>query len=72
MLKEYIFHYNGNLADEKEHVKPGEMTYHEHLVEENGKHCRADIDARYALTVEAYFDDGNELSVYIDELEEVK
>lgn len=72
MMKDYIFHYNGDLAKEHEDVAPGEMTYHEHLVEEDGKHCRSDMEDRFNLCVEAYFDDGNELTVWIDELEEVK
>ena len=72
MLKEYIFHYNGDLANEKEVVAPGELTYHEHLVAENEKLCRANIEDRHGNSVEAYFDDGNELSVWVDELEEVK
>lgn len=72
MMKDYIFHYNGDLANEHEDVEPGEMTYHEHLLEEDGNHCRADMEDRFNLSVEAYFDDGNELTVWIDELEEVK
>lgn len=74
MMKDYIFHYNGDLANKHEDVALGEMTYHEHLVEEDGKHCRADMDmkGRFLPRVEAYFDDGNELTVWIDELEEVK
>lgn len=72
MMKDYIFHYNGDMKDKPEEVGPGELTYHEHLMMEDGKHCRANLDDRFNLGVEAYFDDGNELTVWIDELEEVK
>ena len=76
MMKDYIFHYNGDMANKHENVEPGEMTYHEHLVEEDGKHCRADMNNKnewgWIDEVVAYFDDGNELSVWIYELEEVK
>ena len=73
MLKDYIFHYNGDLKDKLEEVGEGELTYHEHLMMEDGKHCKADVEDRNdSGSVEAYFDDGNELSVWIDELEEVK
>ena len=72
MTKDYIFHYNGDLAGEHEEVAPGEMTYHEHLTEEDGKHCRADLESSPTHNVEAYFDDGNELTVWKNELEEVK
>ena len=37
MLKDYIFHYNGDLKDEHEEVGKGELTYHEHLMMEDGK-----------------------------------
>lgn len=72
MLKDYIFHYNGDLKDEQEEVGEGELTYHEHLMMEDRKHCKADINCASLGGVEAYFDDGNELNVWIDELEEVK
>lgn len=73
MLKDHIFHYNGDLKDEHEEVGEGEFTYHEHLMMEDGKHCKADVEGRNdSGSVEAYFDDGNELSVWINELEEVK
>ena len=72
MLKDYIFHYNGDMKDEEEEVEEGELTYHEHLRMEDGQHCRANLEYRNdSGSIEAYFDDGNELSVWIDELEEV-
>ena len=75
-MKKYIFHYNGDLenVDESEFLDPGEMTYHEHLLEEDGNVCMA-VEIDDAITdrpcAEAYFEDGNELIVYVDELEEV-
>lgn len=72
MLKDYIFHYNGDMKDKYEKVCEGELTYHEHLMMEDGKHCKVDTDYDPLGGVVAYFDDGNELSVWIDELEEVK
>ena len=71
MMKDYIFHYNGDMAEEHEEVGHGEMTYHEHLKMEDGKHCRADLSHPSLGVVEAYFDDGNELDVWITELEKV-
>lgn len=72
----YIFHYNGDLTNEHEEVEDGGLTYHEHLTEEDGKPCEADLESGYRgpdgkLRTEAYFDDGNELTVYADELEEI-
>ena len=65
--KEYIFHYD------LEHPCP-QKSYHESLMLENGKKCKADIaDADKNITglIEAYFEDGTELDVFIRELEEV-
>ena len=76
MTTDYKFHYNRDLEGIPEAVEPGEMTYHEHLIEQDGRHCIADPDDaedKYdgRKTLEAYFDDGNELTVYLDELEEL-
>ena len=78
-MKKYIFHYNGDCAnvDESEFLEPGEMTYHEHLLAEDGKTCETDVSNPDVTStgmpcVEAYFEDGNELTVYLSELEEVQ
>lgn len=70
MQKKYVFHYNGDLADTHEEVEPGEMTYHEHLMAEDGKYCYASMESSPTDRVEAYFDDGNELTVWKSELKE--
>lgn len=76
-MKKYVFHYNGDCEnlDESEFLEPGEMTLHEHMIEEDGKTCtisdEVDTSSCGKPCVEAYFDDGNELTVYLDELEEV-
>ena len=76
----YIFHYNGDLADEqaeeKEGLEEGEYTYHEHLTLEDGKPCTADMSEAWRgcdgrKMVDAFFDDGNELTVYEEELEAI-
>ena len=81
MMKKYVFHYNGSeeicQEKEREYLEEHEMIYHEHLMEQDGNTCMADIeDASKAMNdfgpaVEAYFDDGNELTVYLSELEEI-
>lgn len=75
-MKRYRFHYNNDLADVHEEVYDGELTYHEHLVEQDGNICSASVEDAYRdgggkLMTEAFFDDGNELTVYVDELEEI-
>ena len=76
-MKKYVFHYNYDCADmnESEFLEPGEMTYHEHLIEEDGMICTISDEIETSACgkpcVEAYFEDGNELTVYLDELEEV-
>jgi len=70
-MKSYIFRYNGNMQDVHEDVEPGELTYHEHLMEQDGRRCTADLSTVDDGVVEAYFEDGNELSVYPEELTEV-
>lgn len=72
MVRDYIFAYNGDMADVIDPVEPGEMTYHEHLLQQDGHHCKADPDEAVDGIVEAYFDDGNELNVYLFELTEIK
>lgn len=51
------------------------LTEHELLANQNGNICKANLDtAEYndiGKVVEAYFDDGNELNVYVSELEEI-
>ena len=75
-LKNYLFRYNGDLAGEHEDVAEGEMTYHEHLQQEDGNVCEADLDEGFRgpdgrFRVDAFLEDGNELSVFEDELTEV-
>ena len=64
MLKDYIFHYDLNRQCTRK-------LYHESLLIENGKRCKADIsEADNNLTglIKAYFEDGTELNVYQHEL----
>lgn len=76
-MKKYVFHYNGDCenVDESKFLEPGEMTYHEHLLQEDGNTCtisdKIEVNACGKPCVEAYFEDGNELIVFMDELEEV-
>ena len=74
MTKDYIFHYNGDLQGVPEDVEPGELTYHEHLLEQDGRHCIADLEDveihNGRSVIPAFFDDGNELTVYLEELTE--
>ena len=74
-MKKYIFHYNGDMANEHEEVEEGGMTYHEHLLQQDGNICEVDLSDAYEgpdgkIRVEAFFEDGNELTVYTEELEE--
>ena len=77
-MKQYIFHYNGDCVDvdESEFLEPGEMSYHEHLIQEDGKICQIgnwiDTAACGKPCTEAYFEDGNELIVFMEELEAVE
>ena len=83
MMKMYRFHYNGseqqNYLAQKEYYAGFEdddyLTEHELLSNQNGNMCRADLDAAeyngIGNVVEAYFDDGNELNVYVSELEKI-
>ena len=73
----YRFHYNGDLANEREDVEPGELTYHEHLVQQDGHICEAEISTGFRgpdgrIRVDAFFEDGNELTVYEEELEAIE
>lgn len=75
-LKRYRFRYNGDLENEPEDIEEGEMTYHEHLLQQDGNTCLSNLSTAYRgcdgrELVEAFFDDGNELTVYVDELEEL-
>lgn len=85
MMKRYRFHYNGseqqNYLIQREYYDNFDedgllmLTEHEQLTNHNGNMCRADLDtAEYngiGKVVEAYFNDGNELNVYVGELEEI-
>ena len=62
MLKDYIFHYKEQDAKD--------LDYHRDLLAHDGCACFADTD-KASGTVEAYFDDGSELDVYVYELQEV-
>lgn len=71
-----IFHYNGDMANIQEEVLDYEYTYHNLLTMEDGKTCEAYPEAGYygpdgKFRIEVYFDDGNELTVYEEELQPV-
>ena len=74
-MMNYIFHYNGSEAEtqetERKWLDEGELTYHEHLVQQDGNRCTADLSCAENGTVCAFFEDGNELTVYLTELEAV-
>lgn len=75
MLRDFIFHYRiHDAGTSHEGLEPGEMSEHEHLMEQDGKHCQAHIEPWYDehSCFEVYFDDGNELDVYLCELEPVE
>ncbi len=72
----YRFQYNGDLDNSREEAAEGELTYHQHLQQEDGKVCDADFDYSFKdvngrLLVDATFEDGSELTVYEDELTEI-
>ena len=78
MLKRYRFHYNNSEADShviqkayyEENLPEDEpmFTEHELLTAQDGNYCMADIEAIECGVCEAYFDDGNELDVFPEEL----
>ena len=82
MLKKYMFNYNGNEAKNHEiekayfnDIEEEYLTEHELLSQVDGMVCIADIDdydeGEDGPIVEAFFEDGNELNVYISELTEI-
>lgn len=86
MMKRYRFHYNGseqqNYLVQREYYDNFDedgllmLTEHEQLTNHNGNMCRTDLDTAegngIGKVVEAYFDDGNELNVYVSELKRFK
>ena len=66
----YIFHYDQTRKGSEE--KFDGWSEHDSLLSVDGKSCLADMsEVNQINTVVAYFEDGNELSVFCDELEEV-
>ena len=84
MMKRYMFHYNG--SEKENHYEQLDyyhlngdhesLTEHELLSRQDGNICKADLDSaldnEVGKLVEAYFEDGNELDVYVTELEEIE
>ena len=71
-MEEFIFRYNGDMANVVEEHDEDGMTYHELLLQENGMRCRVYFEEWDSPEKgSAYFDDGNELTVYRTELEEI-
>lgn len=81
MNKRFVFHYNGDMKateeEERKFLDPDELTTHEMLSKHDGEICTADPNCHgFCITtgktvLTAYFDDGDEQTVYLSELTEV-
>lgn len=79
-MKKYLFNYKPTQNDffaqavERKHLPPGEPTYQELLALHDGQVCEVQIehaDPEFNI-VTAYFKDGSDLDVYINELTEIE
>ena len=73
MIKRYIFHYDESFPDNKEVYEKDGMSANDILKAHDGMECSAeDIGGMNAnSSVEIFFDDGNEFTAFVYELEEV-
>ena len=81
IAKRCVFHYNGDMKaneeEERRWLDPDEPTNHELLSAHDGQECTIWMYCEdFAIatgepTTSAYFDDGNELTVYLSELNEL-
>lgn len=67
-MKRYIFHYTIQDGDKECFDDELACSYHDSLLSADGQECTAEFEDGDTIT-EAFFDDGNELSVYVSELE---
>lgn len=74
MIKHFVFHYDPNYPDSIEPIEEGAISHNDILIAHDGCECNAYIEGHETEndSVEIFFDDGNEFSAYMHELEEIK
>lgn len=74
MTKRYIFHYDKCFPDSMEVDEETGMSANDILTEHDGMECNAEDVSNMSKkeSVEIFFDDGNEFTAFVYELEKVR
>ena len=74
MIKRFIFHYDPNYPDSNEPIEDGAISPNDILMDHDGCECNGYVEGSETKndSIVIFFDDGNEFSAYMHELEEVE